>query len=108
MSVWTLATIGSHGGLRLGSSPNDMVQYFGQPDDTTVDGKGRLAIMKYKPIEVHFFNEQLWLLSCEFGGPPLAESLECRALNLDPGPFSWPIEEQPSCERRRKLRSRSL
>ena len=93
MSVWTLAGNGSHGVLRLGCSEDDVLGSFGQPDDTAVDAKGRLAIMKYDPIELHFFKGQLWLLHCEFGGPPLPVSVACPALNLDPGPLCWPLDE---------------
>jgi hypothetical protein len=85
MTVWTLAASGEHGLLRLGQSLGEVVDSFGPP--THAHGR---SLLKYGDVELHFAGYALWLVHCEFGGPPLPPAVASDELTLSPDGLAWP------------------
>ena len=46
--------------------------------------------MKYDDVELHFTDNALWLIHCEFGGPPLPPAVASKSLHLNPDGLAWP------------------
>lgn len=87
MTLWTLAARGVHNEIALGMKRSTLMDQYGEPDDTSVDG----SILTFNEIEFHFADERLWLVHCEFGSPPLPNSVASERLRLEPEFLVWPV-----------------
>ena len=86
VNVWSLARSGRNGGLALGQTRIEVEAAFGRP--TSVSNH----ISRYDSIELHFADDVLWLVHCEFGGGPLPRAVWSAALGIEPGGLAWPLD----------------
>lgn len=84
-SVWSLASFGHNGPLALGKTRAEISAAFGEPTDIAHH------IWKYDSIELHFTDDHLWLMHCEFGDAPLPSGVESERLGIQPEGLSWPL-----------------
>lgn len=87
MTVWMLARSGQHGQLHLGMIGAAIEANFGAPQPK------QHSIWNFDAVELHFEDDRLWLIHCEFGSPPQPLALASRALGLSPEGFEWPTNE---------------
>jgi len=85
-NVWSLASFGHNGPLALGKTRAEISAAFGEPTDIAHH------IWKYDSIELHFTDDRLWLMHCEFGEAPLPGGVESERLGIRPEGLSWPLE----------------
>ena len=87
VDVWSLARSGRDGSLALGMTRSEVKAAFGEATDIAQH------IFKYDSVELHFVDEVLWMIHCEFGDAPLPPGVHSDALGVQPGGLQWPLRQ---------------